>query len=47
MTRILELAMMINEEVRQIIILVQTLKKTRNIALDIILDIACKEGSSV
>ena len=45
--QIAELAEEINEEVHKIIYMVNALKNIRNIALDIILDIACSPGKSI
>lgn len=47
MRQIADLAKEINEEVQKIIKMVNSLKKIRNVALDIILDIACSPGNTI
>lgn len=47
MRAIRDLAKEIHDEVNKIIYMVNALKKIRNVALDIILDIACSPGHSI
>lgn len=44
---IMEYAKIINEEVNRVIIMVNALKKVKNVDLDIVLDIACRTDDVV